>query len=251
MVEQIRAKISSQRKRIVPGLVALSLLSGLIVSIVSTPSAQADFFKGCGYGYNASGGGFGYGTGNAFGYGYGLNGVFGYGFGNQVCPPLPTTTIGGGGGGGGTTTTSTSTTTSTTSTTTAPTTTTTTKSPPPRKVPVIIFVKVLGKSTAVSVPLEFRCTAAATCHVFATLDIPRPYINGKPTPATREVVLSTERFTLAKGHTGKVTFYYNAAGRSVITLFLYHNFFHFSLITTVTGGRRHHVQWVGFHKTVR
>jgi hypothetical protein len=131
MVEQIREKISNHRKKIVPGLIALSLLSGLVVSLVSTPNALADYNVGCGYGYNSSGGGFGYGTGNAFGYGYGLNGVFGFGYGNQVCPttttttqPTTTTTS----GVGGTTTTSSTTTTSTTSTTTttAPVTTTTT-----------------------------------------------------------------------------------------------------------------------------
>jgi hypothetical protein len=132
MVKQIQEKISSHRKRIIPSLIALSLLSGLIVSLVSTPNAQADYYKGCGYGYNSSAGGFGYGTGFAFGYGYGLNGVFGYGFGSQVCPPPTTTTTlgggGGGGGGGGTTTTSTATTTTTLgtgTTTTAPITTTT------------------------------------------------------------------------------------------------------------------------------
>jgi len=123
MVEQIREKISNHHKRFVPVLVALSLLSGLVVSLVSTPNALADYHTGCGYGYNSSGGGFGYGTGNAFGYGYGLNGVFGYGYGNQVCPTTTTTTLGGGGGGGGgggaTTTTAPAT------TTTAPVTTTT------------------------------------------------------------------------------------------------------------------------------
>jgi hypothetical protein len=130
VVNQIQAKISGQRKRIVPALIVLSLLSGALVSVFSTPSAQADYYKGCGYGYNSSAGGFGYGTGFAFGYGYGLNGLFGYGYGSQVCPPPTTTTTsgGGGGGGGGTTTTSTSSTTTTTaptSTTTAPNTTTT------------------------------------------------------------------------------------------------------------------------------
>jgi hypothetical protein len=260
MVEQIREKISNHRKRIIPVLIALSLLSGLIVSILSTPNAQADYYKGCGYGYNSSGGGFGYGTGNAFGYGYGLNHVFGFGYGYQVCPPTPTTTTtapvttttSSGGGGGTTTTTSASTTTTTgpTTTTTAPSSTTTT-APPTVKVPVLIFVKVLGESTAVSVPLQFRCTPAATCHVVATLEIPRPYLNGKPEPNTREVVLSTERFTLAAGQTGKVTFYYNAAGRSVITLFRYHNSYHLSLVTSVTGGSQHDVQWVAFHKSIR
>jgi hypothetical protein len=128
MVEQIRDKISSHRKRIVPALIALSLLSGIFVSVLSTPNAQADYYVGCGYGYNSTGDVFGYGTGIAFGYGYGLNGVFGYGFGNEVCPPaVTTTTTGGGGGGGGTTTTTkpTTTTTGPTTTTTKPTTTTT------------------------------------------------------------------------------------------------------------------------------
>jgi hypothetical protein len=126
MVKQIQEKISRQRRRIVPALIALSLLSGLVVSLVSTPNALADYYKGCGYGYNSSGGGFGYGTGNAFGYGYNQYGVFGFGYGYQVCPPPPTTTTTmvttttSGGGGGGTTTT-----TSATTTTTAPTTTTT------------------------------------------------------------------------------------------------------------------------------
>ena len=63
MVKQIQEKISSHRKRIVPALIALSMLSGVLVSVLSTPSAQADFYVGCGYGYNSSGGGFGYGTG--------------------------------------------------------------------------------------------------------------------------------------------------------------------------------------------
>jgi hypothetical protein len=131
VVKQIQEKISGHRKRIVPSLIALSLLSGILVTIFSTPNAQADYYKGCGYGYNSSAGGFGYGTGFATGYGYGLNGVFGYGFGNQVCPPpTTTTTLGGGGGGGGTTTTTTSSSTTSTTivgatTTTAPVTTTT------------------------------------------------------------------------------------------------------------------------------
>jgi hypothetical protein len=131
VVKQIQEKISSQRKKIVPALITLSLLSGLIVSVLSTPNAQADYYKGCGYGYNANAGGFGYGTGFNFGYGYGLNGVFGYGFGDQVCPPATTTTLpvttttAGGGGGTTTTTTATTTTTGPVTTTTAPVTTTT------------------------------------------------------------------------------------------------------------------------------
>jgi hypothetical protein len=138
MVKQIQAKISGHRKRIVPALVALSMLSGVLVTLLSTPSAQADYYVGCGYGYNSSGGGFGYGYGTngallpGFGYGRGLNGVFGYGFGDQVCPPPPTTTSTVGGGGGTTTTSTSSTTTTTgpnTTTTTTATTTTTTAAP--------------------------------------------------------------------------------------------------------------------------
>jgi hypothetical protein len=136
VVKQIQEKFSNQRKKIVPGLIALSLLSGLIVSVLSTPNAQADYYKGCGYGYNSNGGGFGYGNTNAVGYGYGLNGVFGFGYGYQVCPPATTTTLPVTsttvGGGGGTTTTTTATTTTTTgpvTTTTAPVTTTTVKAP--------------------------------------------------------------------------------------------------------------------------
>ena len=134
MAQRIREKISYNRKRIIPGLIALSLLSGVVVTLISIPSAQADFYTGCGYGYNSSAAGFGYGTGNAYAYGYGLTGVggqtgvFGFGYGNQVCPPTTTTTTGGGGGGGGTTTT---TTTLSGTTTTLPTTTTT--KPPSRR----------------------------------------------------------------------------------------------------------------------
>ena len=131
MVKQIQEKISSHRKRIVPALIALSMLSGVLVSVLSTPSAQADFYVGCGYGYNSSGGGFGYGTGIAYGYGYGLNGVFGYGNGDQVCPPppptttLPVTTTTAHGGTTTTTIAGTTTTTAPGTTTTAPVTTTT------------------------------------------------------------------------------------------------------------------------------
>jgi hypothetical protein len=137
MVEQIQQTISHHRRRIIPGLLVLSLLSGVIVSVLSTPNAQADYYVGCGYGYNSSIGGFGYGTGIGHGYGYGANndGVFQYGYGNQVCPAVPTTTTttGGGGGGGTTTTTSTTTTTGPTTTTTGPTTTTTVKTGPPQR----------------------------------------------------------------------------------------------------------------------
>jgi len=45
VVKQIQQKVSSHRRRIVPALVALSLLSGVMVSLLSTPSAQADYYK--------------------------------------------------------------------------------------------------------------------------------------------------------------------------------------------------------------
>ena len=129
MVKQIQEKISSHRKRIAPALIALSLLSGVLVSVLSTPNAQADYYTGCGYGYTSHGG-FGYGFG--FGYGYNQYGTFGYGFGNQVCPPPPptttlpvTTTTTGGGGTTTTTIAGTTTTTAPGTTTTAPVTTTT------------------------------------------------------------------------------------------------------------------------------
>jgi hypothetical protein len=91
MVKQIQEKITSHRKRIVPILVALSLLSGLAVSLVSTPSALADYNIGCGYGYNSTGSTGGTGTGIQYGYGYLANNAFGYGYGNEVCPLAVTT----------------------------------------------------------------------------------------------------------------------------------------------------------------
>ena len=118
MVLRMKRTFVGQRKRIVPALVALSLLAGVIVSLVSTPNAQADYYTGCGYGYSSTGT-FGYGSGYGYGDGNG-NTTFGYGNGNQVCPS--TGGGGGGGGGGGTTTTTTA---GTTTTTTGATTTTT------------------------------------------------------------------------------------------------------------------------------
>jgi Putative Ig domain len=91
MVKQIQAKITSQRKRLVPVLVALSLLSGLVVSLVATPNAVADYNIGCGYGYNSTGSVGGTGTGIQYGYGYLANNAFGYGYGNEVCPLAVTT----------------------------------------------------------------------------------------------------------------------------------------------------------------
>lgn len=118
MVLRVKRTLVGQRKRIVPALIALSLLAGVIVSLVSAPNAQADYYTGCGYGYTSTGT-FGYGSATTYGYGDNLSGTFGYGNGSQVCP-----ITGGGGGGGGTTTT-----TAPTTTTTAPITTTT---PPAR-----------------------------------------------------------------------------------------------------------------------
>jgi hypothetical protein len=132
MAAQIREQISRNRKKIVPGLIALALVSGLVASVTLIPNALADYNTGCGYGYNSSGGGFGYGSGNAHGYGYNQYGVFGFGYGNQVCPPPPPTTTSTITGGGTTTSSPTTTSTAPTSTTTAPT-TTTTKAPPPRR----------------------------------------------------------------------------------------------------------------------
>jgi hypothetical protein len=89
MVQKVRKALSDHRKRLLPGLVALSLLAGVMVSIFAIPSAQADYTQGCGFGYSSTGSS-GYGTG--FGYGY-LKGVFGYGYGNTVCPISITTTV--------------------------------------------------------------------------------------------------------------------------------------------------------------
>ena len=87
---RILSMVSANRKRVLPGLVALALLAGLIVSVVASNNAHADYYTGCGYGYGSSSSDFGYGTG--YGYGY-LNGstIFGYGYGNQVCPLAITT----------------------------------------------------------------------------------------------------------------------------------------------------------------
>jgi hypothetical protein len=90
MVIRIQKTLSGNRKRILPGLVALALLAGLIVSLVGTPSAQADYnVGGCGYGYSSNGSSFG--SGSPFGYGY-VNGQYVYGYGYQACGPLSITT---------------------------------------------------------------------------------------------------------------------------------------------------------------
>jgi outer membrane protein OmpA-like peptidoglycan-associated protein len=134
VVNQAKSFLSRNRRKVVPAAISLSLLAGLITSIVVTQGAQADYYVGCGYGYNANAGGFGYNPGNST-YGYGYNGpTFGYGNGEQVCPPPPSTGGTGGGGGATTTTSSTTSTTTTLTTTTTQQTTTTTlrKKPTPR-----------------------------------------------------------------------------------------------------------------------
>lgn len=95
---QIRELLSSNRQRILPILLALALLAGVIVSIVASPNAQADYSFGCGYGYSSNGTTFGYGS--SYGYGY-VNGTqFGFGYGYQECPisvstsSLPSGTVG-------------------------------------------------------------------------------------------------------------------------------------------------------------
>jgi hypothetical protein len=92
VIVKISSAMTQNKKRYVPVAIIFALLAGLIVSIVVTPSAQADYFTGCGYGYGSTASGFGSGTGNNFGYGYLSNGSFGYGYGNQVCPMSVTTT---------------------------------------------------------------------------------------------------------------------------------------------------------------
>ena len=83
---RVKEAISRNRNKMLPALVALSVLGGLITSIIEINNATADYFTGCGYGFDSNGT-FGYGTG--YGYGYGLEGnTYGYGNGNQVCPVL-------------------------------------------------------------------------------------------------------------------------------------------------------------------
>jgi len=83
---RVQKTLSEHRKKLLPGLVTLSLLAGIVVSIVATTPSSADYNTGCGYGYNSAQGGFGYGTGIAYGYGFGYGGTFAYGYGNTVCP---------------------------------------------------------------------------------------------------------------------------------------------------------------------
>jgi len=88
---RIRNSLAQHRRRILPGLIAVTVAAGFAVSIIATPNARADYFVGCSYGYNSSAGGFGSGTGASYAYGYLKNGSFGYGYGNQVCPLAVTT----------------------------------------------------------------------------------------------------------------------------------------------------------------
>jgi len=92
MPERMMEIVSVNRKKMVPVLIALSLLAGLFVSVFHTMKAQADYYAGCGYGYSSTGT-FGYnqGQGNAFGYGYGVGGTFVSGYGSSVCPLAITT----------------------------------------------------------------------------------------------------------------------------------------------------------------
>ena len=113
---RLQRSFMSQRKRLVPGVIALSLVAGIAVSIIETQGAQADYTHACNFGYASDG--VTSGTGSAYGYGY-LNGVLTYGAGNQVCPPTTPTTA------------ATTTTTGATTTTTAATTTTTAPANPP------------------------------------------------------------------------------------------------------------------------
>ena len=113
---RLQRSFMSQRKRLVPGVIALSLVAGIAVSIIETQGAQADYTHQCNFGYASNGTTSGYGS--SYGYGY-LNGVLTYGAGNQVCPPTTPTTA------------ATTTTTGATTTTTAATTTTTAPAIPP------------------------------------------------------------------------------------------------------------------------
>jgi len=128
---RFRGYLPGLRTKIVPGLVSISLLTGLVVSIFATRGAQADYYIGCGYGYS-SGGNLGYGYG--YGYGYDLNGQYGYGYGSQVCPQTSSGSGSGSGNAGATTTT----TNTTTTTRTPPTTTTTTAPKKKKRVPSLL-----------------------------------------------------------------------------------------------------------------
>jgi len=134
-VARVKEAISRNRNKMLPALVALSVLGGLITSIIEINNATADYFTGCGYGFDSNGT-FGYGTG--YGYGYGLEGnTYGYGNGNQVCPVLSSS--GGGSASGGA---STPTTTTTLGSTPGPTTTFNVNPPKHKRVPRLLGLHV-------------------------------------------------------------------------------------------------------------
>lgn len=117
MVRNIQKSLLRDRERTLSVLVVLSLIAAVLFTILSAPKAQADYYHGCGYGYNSSGQ---YGYGSTYGYGYSSNGAYGYGYGNTVGCSTGSSGSSGSGGGGATTTT-------------APTTTTTAPTTPPGK----------------------------------------------------------------------------------------------------------------------
>jgi hypothetical protein len=55
MVQRFSKKISSQRNRILPVLVALGLLTGIFVNVLSTPNAVANSYSACSNGYTGIG----------------------------------------------------------------------------------------------------------------------------------------------------------------------------------------------------
>jgi hypothetical protein len=96
-MSRIRESIIHHRRKIIPGIIVVTLAAGSGISIIATPNALADYNVGCGYGYNSAASGFGSGTGYGFAYGYLKNGSFGYGYGNEICPlGVTTATLPGG-----------------------------------------------------------------------------------------------------------------------------------------------------------
>jgi outer membrane protein OmpA-like peptidoglycan-associated protein len=136
MVNQAKSFLSLHRRKVIPAVLLVSLLAGLITSIVVTQGAKADYYIGCTFGYSSTGTP---GTGSGFGYGYDQNGNFSYGIGNTVCPPPPSNNNG---GGGATTTTSSTTTTTIATTTTTIATTTTTLRKKPKPTPRLLGLHV-------------------------------------------------------------------------------------------------------------
>jgi outer membrane protein OmpA-like peptidoglycan-associated protein len=153
--------VAKHRSKMLPGLIALSLLGGLITSVIEINGAQADYFVGCGYGYGLGGTTFGYGYG--YGYGYTTNGDLIFGVGNQVCPPAPPN----GGGGAAATTTSTTTTTLQTTTTTSQTTTTTLRKKP-KPIPRLFGLHVyFANNSAVITPYYMRLLNSLAAEIIA------------------------------------------------------------------------------------